>query len=725
MTIFITKNHFTFRTGLFILLTSISLISQAHERCDTATICQQIIDNIYITETRHVDISHENQETTSYLKMIQRNGSFPDLDYNSHAQTFWQTDKHLIRMKSMVFSYIIPASSYHNDKKLYDTLVQMLSFWYESNPYSTNWYNTDINCPQRLGLILSLLRKGEKKIPAQLENKILNRIKKTTKRPDHPGSPGKGANKMEIALQWFYRSCLQENSQDLNFAISQFFQPLKISLKEGIQSDYSYHQHGPQLYTGGYGASVLSAYLKIASYLNNTPFERPEINTLVSNFIRYGYMPAVRGENMLYNSIGRGFTRKNGGSQQAFANQLKQMHLLDSAFRQTYREGIERIVGNKDASYGLKALHRYYWRSEYTIHQRKTYTIDVRLASKRLYRCENGNGENLKGYFLTDGGSAITRDGNEYKNIFPVWDWSHIPGTTTPELKEIPLPRQWGTTGESDFSGGVSNNIYGITSYQYINNEYDIKTSAHKSWFFFDKEIVCMGSNINSSNSYPIHTTINQCLSKGNIKIKDSSSEYVIPNESNLTSGKICWVNHDSISYYFPQGGLISVSERLQSGTWNSISSNNPDKEIIKKKVFNLWINHGIKPENEQYLYYIVPDTDSFEDTNQAIDELTTVNTDSIQAVFNRSLNILSVVFHQPSSLQIEKMRIDVDSPCILMLTDIESKNIKGYIADPTNSISIINLQLKVPQIDRELQYKCHLITDSHFKGATHSFSLQ
>lgn len=45
-----------------------------------------------------------------------------------------------------------------------------------------------------------------------------------------------------------------------------------------------------------------------------------------------------------------------------------------------------------------------------------------------------------------------------------------------------------------------------------MDNYKNIQTGAHKAWFFFDEEIVCLGANIASTASEKVYTTVNQCL---------------------------------------------------------------------------------------------------------------------------------------------------------------------------------------------------------------------
>ena len=46
---------------------------------------------------------------------------------------------------------------------------------------------------------------------------------------------------------------------------------LNVSEGEGIQSDWSYHQHGSQLQFGNYGLSYLEDMLRWYQILNKTP----------------------------------------------------------------------------------------------------------------------------------------------------------------------------------------------------------------------------------------------------------------------------------------------------------------------------------------------------------------------------------------------------------------------------------------------------------------------
>lgn len=123
---------------------------------------------------------------------------------------------------------------------------------------------------------------------------------------------------------------------------------------------------------------------------------------------------------------------------------------LDPAHINEYKDIISRLSGKHPADYALSPKHTHYFRGDYTLHIRPAYTFDVRMVSTRTARCEYGNGENLKTYFMSDGCTNIVTEGNEYANIFPVWNWTRIPGVTAPQVPQIPLAASdWQTLGTS------------------------------------------------------------------------------------------------------------------------------------------------------------------------------------------------------------------------------------------------------------------------------------
>lgn len=105
----------------------------------------------------------------------------------------------------------------------------------------------------------------------------------------------------------------------------------------------------------------------------------------------------------------------------------------------------KRISGKEPAGYGLKPVHNYYWRGDYTQHVRPGYSFNVRTVSTRTIRTESGNNENLLGTVLPDGSTNIVRRGNEYHSIMPAWEWDKIPSVTSRDYDTAnTIKKNWG-----------------------------------------------------------------------------------------------------------------------------------------------------------------------------------------------------------------------------------------------------------------------------------------
>ena len=370
----------------------------------SADVFQQIIDNVVARELSTSNVTSLVASAKAYISNMKDDGSWPDVNYASKAQTNWPAMTHLNRLKALAVVYVAPESALKGDEEVYDQIVSGLNYWYAKKPVSTNWWYWEIGWPQEMGVILCLMRSGEKQLPESTEKNILAWQKSISKGPNQSGSQGSGANKMDIALQWIYRTALQKDKSNLDFAVDQFFLPVKFNTGEGLQSDYSYLQHGMQLYAGGYGGSVLTATMKVAYYLVGTTYaEQGDYLDYISGFVRYGYLPSVRGQYMSFNNVGRSVALPNGMLRSSFSTITTAMGDLDRAHAEDFNAATLRLKGSKQPDYGVAPFHRHYWRADYTVHQRPGYNIDVRTASTRTLRCENGNGANLKGYFMTEG----------------------------------------------------------------------------------------------------------------------------------------------------------------------------------------------------------------------------------------------------------------------------------------------------------------------------------
>lgn len=626
-------------------------------------------------------------------------GSFTDIDYSKEDRTDWEPLTHIDRVYDFVFAYTNPSNKYYESEALYEKIVAALNYWYQRNPYCDNWWYNQIAEPQRIGVLLIQMRTGKQQIPADLENRTLQRMKTDGGNP----ADWTGANRTDIALHWIYRACLTADVTLLRNAINYVYNPVQYTTGEGFQHDNCYFQHGAQLYIGGYGDEILKGVTQVAMYTRGTQYALSEARLqLLSKFMRETYYQTIRGVYMLFDVLGRGVSRPSGTSKGSASLYAERMMILDPEHAEEYAAIIERLGGRKSADYGLKPLHTHYFRGDYTLHVRPGYTFDVRTVSTRTMRCEYGNGENLKTYFMSDGCTNMVIKGNEYAGIFAMWDWARIPGVTAPQMKTIPQAvSDWQTRGTSRFAGGVSDSIYGATAYSYEDKYKNINTTARKAWFFFDDEVVCLGAGITSTATVPVNTTINQCTLVGgkatvsaNGQVSEvAMGEYAYDNNLN-------WAWHNNIGYVFPDGGNVFLLNQSRSGSWYDINTT-ASKTVMKKNVFTLGFNHGQSPKDDTYAYIVVPNKSSAaEMAAYPMDNIEILaNTDSMQVVRNKKLGVWEFIFYQGATFTHGELSVKVNKGCALLFKDIEKPSVQFHIADPAQTQSKITVEVHIPSV--------------------------
>lgn len=615
-----------------------------------------------------------DQATEKLLRSMLPEGRWSDLDYACFFRTNWEPVEHLKRLTTIATSYTDKRSRYHGNEVLYDAIKAALQYWIAQDPICHNWWYNQISVPQTQASLLALMDAGEKRLPAEISTPILATM---SKRSD----PHKwtGANKMDIAIHHLIRGCLLKNDSIVRVNADEIFYPVQIVEKEGIQEDLSYHQHGPQLYIGGYGTVFVDNIVRMGNILHGTRYAMsPEKLDLFSNFIRNTYFNVFRSRYLDFSVTGRGVSRKGTLDYGDCAELFRKLQALDPAHADEYAAIARRFL-TREASYLRSDKNTMYYRSDYMLHNRQHYDFSVRASSTRTNKTESGNGENLYGTYMSDGATNIRVNGNEYVDILPVWEWDRIPGTTAP-AGEKRNPADWGTKGTGTFTGGVSDGKCGVMTFRM--NDYGVK--ARKSWFMFDDEIVCLGSGISSDVPEEIVTTLNQCHQDGEAWIDTGEKLQQIAQGEISYDKTPRWIWHDSIAYLFPQANSVSLKLDHQKGNWAKINFNYPTTEI-SLPVFNLAIRHGKSPRNASYAYIVVPGINRPEQMKTYSHRHLKIerNDPELQAVSNAKAGILQIVFFKPGTFSDGKTKVKATKPCVVQLKRSKGKVTDMQIADP------------------------------------------
>jgi chondroitin AC lyase len=386
--------------------------------------------------------------------------------------------------------------------------------------------------------------------------------------------------------------------------------------------------------------------------------------------------------------MGRSITR-DGDPSTGMIDGCENMAKLDTPDRQKFLSFARTLKGNDWSDKDALTGNKHFWRSDYMVHRRGNYMASVRTASTRNRRTELVNRENLKGDHLSDGLTYIYLRGDEYRDIFPLWDWRKLPGTTCLQGNRPFQPGKAGN-GKTTFVGGVTDGTYGCAAMDFAIDG----ITAKKAWFFFDKEFVCLGAGITCDADDVVATTMNQCILKGDVTVRDTGGIRKLEKGSRTVDGAQ-WIQHDGIGYAFLGGSAIHVVSETRKGTWKNINDFQKADEV-SGDVFCLWIDHGAKPAAKEYRYVVAPYAGPSELDQYAVSSPIEVlsNTTEIQAVEHRGLSVAEIAFHKAGQLTAGPLSAASDAPCLVTLKGIGGK-VRLAASNPENRPLELTLELK------------------------------
>jgi len=635
----------------------------------------------------HSDFS----KAEAYLNSLQADGSWKDVNY-ADRDNDWHPLVALDRILVMSYAYRNTIDPLHKNNRLLSGIEKSLQYWYDVNPICKNWYKNDIAKQFYFNVIALLLQDF---IQESLLEKMIADL---TEKPTMTGS-----NRTLLSISVLYRGVLEKNPDRIASGVKGVMQQVGVTTKEGIQPDYSFHQHGAFLYNGNYGSNFLRETIWLASVVQGTQFAfSPEHLQILRNYYWQGTRWMLRRGVFDYNARGREVGRDTGFDLRAneLVPQLNHFIKADPAHAEQYASSKKHILQREPQDING---NKHFWRSDYTAHHRPAYFTSLKMCSERTVGMEmDVNTENLLGYYLPFGLTYIYRRGNEYQGIFPVWDWARLPGVTSPHQAFSSSGR---SSQETAFVGGVSDGTYGVSAM-----DLDVKdTQAKKSWFWFDKEWVALGAGIQSTNENAIVTGVNQTLLNGKVVVDGNTpgrGEKILKNPG--------WVWHDSVAYVFPTEQIITLKAAEQRGKLQRIYGL-ADDSVYREDVFSLWYAHGLQPKNASYEYIVMPGCSTADITAYAQDIPVTIlsNTTKVQSVTHSKLQITGIAFHEAGSFSLyDNFFIKVSHPCLVLVN--HAKN-EVTVSDPTAGMK--KLKITMPGKDGKPKTETVQLPDGEFAG--------
>jgi chondroitin AC lyase len=288
------------------------------------------------------------------------------------------------------------------------------------------------------------------------------------------------------------------------------------------------------------------------------------------------------------------------------------------------------------------------------------------------------------------------RKGDEYFNIWPVYDWQKISGTTILQRSHLPGADSIQMEGLTDFVGAVTDGLYGAVAFDF-RSPHDL-VAAKKSWFFFDHEYVCIGTDIHSTRNLPVVTTMNQTLLRSDVTVMQDGPAARLPRGDRELKDVKC-VYQDGVGYIFPMPATVHLSNQTEHGRWSDITAQkNISQEVVDMDVFKLWIDHGKRPQDAAYEYVVVPDVReqelfSADGLDRGIEILS--KTSDIHAVVNRKLGLCQMAFYKSGEVKIsDGLSVGMESQGMAMVRINANKVTELTVADPSRKLNSVMVTL-------------------------------
>jgi chondroitin AC lyase len=607
-------------------------------------------------------------EINHWTAALNQEGQWPDINYQDTEPANWKVAKHLERVRDLAMAWASPQSIHYHDKKIIEVIGITLDHWLEKRYQNSNWWHNQIGVPRYMRDILILTRGniGAQQFNQGLEVLGQHRLIKN----------GGGANLIWSADLGLHYGALAGDEKLVKQCRELIVNEIVISNGEGIQADYSFHQHSKRLQMYQYGKAFLWEVVRLAWQLRDTPLMFPEEKVnILTRFVLEGWQWMARGINTIPGTMDRSSSRIG----ELRSPDLRPLIPFISDLKPEKAPAFKRMMEIQNGTGSLEGF-RYYPYSDFAAFHRPGFSFLLKTISTRTLPTESFNSENLKGKLLNSGDAYLISNGQEYFNLMPAWDWTKLPGVTS--------FRSAHTIGQRAFSGSVSDGVSGLSAMDYglADKEQKEMLSAHKFWACHKDLVVCLISDLSGGNvGDNSYTAMDQSRLQGDVTVNKPGNTLPVGSH-NLNNTK--WIHHASFAYIPLYNASVHIQIKEVTDSWRSINVSQTDV-AVKEKVFMPVLDHGkdLRKQSAGYVLALAPSPAQAERIAAMSDWKILRNDKECQAVSFNDGTVMAAFF-SPSTLKNKRLKLSVDKPCLVLIRDK-----KLFISNPLHSEATINIQ--------------------------------
>lgn len=603
--------------------------------------------------------TNEAPAALALLASMGPEGGWSDVKYDDRSYLNWNPVRHVDRLATMAIAWArLKVGGFDGAKldELRGGIRRGLLHWGKEDPQcERHWWQNKIG--NNLFLAKVALALDGTLDPAERE--VLNRLLIR----GEPGGFTGGNLTWTLSLQ-MARAILMRDPEVMMKAFDLAVEDLHVAPanEEGLKIDLSFHQHAQQLYSGGYGSGWLMDATKYVSQTLGTAYQVPlDKLDLLTRALLDGYRFMIWNGDFDYSTRGREVNRP--AAKEKFQNRLTLTAARLSAFPGPRQAEVLQFSRELSNLQNHLSGNRQFWKSDYMVHRRTEWMVSVKMLSPRTVSGELVNGEGLKAHHLSSGLSYLYQ-GSEtgYEDIFPVWDWKRLPGTTLPWSPDPPAG-DVSSRGETELAGGASDGRLGATAFHFKYKGVE----ARKSWFFFDGEAIALGSGIRGGED-PMQTTLDQSLWTGEVQVGEGDGERVVRGSLEFPKPP-AWVHHRGFGFVPLCGVPLGLEAQARTGSWKSISTSK-SADPVSKPVVTLWFDHGSQVRNGTYGYAVVPgDVATTRSWSRKKPVTILAQTASVMAVEREAEGIAMASFYGPATVPTKNgLTLSAEGPAVVLL---------------------------------------------------------
>ena len=369
----------------------------------------------------------DDDRVESILGRMNENGSFRGINYDDLSRTAgFPHRNHTASLEYLAKAYKTKTSKYFRNNQVKDFLIRGLKFWVDRDFIGDNWHDNQITTPSNLVNLMLVI--GDD-LPADLVEKTQPIIGRANM--DASGARPSG-DRIVIAGILAKNMLFRGKKAEFDKVVRIIEGELKFNTGErGMQHDYSFHHRTDRVNnTTSYGyGKYANAFGEWAGYVAGTAYAFPleKINQLVDYFLDGICKQLVYG---IYEDVSvknRSIATKSDFEPQGITEVERLLAL--TSYRKN--ELLEIISLRKGETKPSQSFCKFFWQTEHFVFQRPDFYTTVRMFSTRNRNMEEPyNGPGITTHHRADGTNYVMLRGNEYLNIWPVYNWQKISGTT-------------------------------------------------------------------------------------------------------------------------------------------------------------------------------------------------------------------------------------------------------------------------------------------------------